>query len=62
LASTITAAKEQEHSQVAELAQQVQQVTGGTGEVAFADQGSTGIGAAEQAQRTKIAATSIAIL
>lgn len=54
LALTITAANEQERSQVAELAQQVQQVTGGTVEVAFADQGYTGTAAAEQAQQAKI--------
>lgn len=54
LALTITAANEQERSQVATLAQQVQQVTGGTVEVAFADQGYTGTAAAEQAQQANI--------
>ena len=50
LALTITAANEQERSQVGELAEQVQQVTGGTVEVAYADQGYTGEAAASQAE------------
>jgi transposase len=54
LALTITAGNEQERSQVAELAQQVQQVTGGTVEVAFVDQGYTGATAAEQARASEI--------
>jgi transposase len=54
LALTITAANEQERAQVAELAQQVQQVTGGTVEVAYADQGYTGDAAADQARQSSI--------
>src|SRR5947207_8231432 len=42
LALRVTAANEQERAQVAELAAQVQAVTGGTVEVAFVDQGYTG--------------------
>lgn len=42
LAVVVTAASEQERSQVAELAQQVQEVTGETVEVAFVDEGYTG--------------------
>lgn len=42
LALKVTAANEQERAQVATLAQQVQEVTGGNVEVAFADQGYTG--------------------
>ena len=49
LALKVTAANEQERAQVAELAAQVQGVTGGTVEVAFVDQGYTGEQAAEQA-------------
>jgi transposase len=49
LALKVTAANEQERSQVAELAQKVQEVTGGTVEVAFVDQGYTGEDAADQA-------------
>ena len=49
LALKVTAANEQERAQVAELAAQVQGVTGGTVEVAFVDQGYTGDRAAEQA-------------
>jgi hypothetical protein len=37
----VTPANEQERAQVAELARQVQQVTGETVKVAFADQGYT---------------------
>jgi transposase len=54
LALTITAGNEQERSQVAELSQQVQQITGGTVEVAFVDQGYTGATAAEQARASEI--------
>jgi transposase len=42
LALHVTPANEQERAQVAELASQVQAVTGGTVEVAFVDQGYTG--------------------
>jgi transposase len=49
LALKVTAANEQERAQVAELAAKVQEVTGGTVEVAFVDQGYTGASAAEQA-------------
>lgn len=54
LALTITAGNEQERSQVAALSQQIQQVTGGTVEVAFVDQGYTGATAAEQARESEI--------
>src|SRR5262249_49744116 len=50
LALKVTAADEQERAQVAELTAKVQEVTGGTVEVAFVDQGYTGEAAAEQAQ------------
>jgi transposase len=49
LALTVTAANEQEREQVAELAAKVQEVTGGTVEIAFVDQGYTGENAAQQA-------------
>jgi transposase len=42
LALKVTAANEQERAQVAELAARLQEVTGGTVEVAFVDQGYTG--------------------
>src|SRR5881394_2287465 len=42
LALTVTAASEQDRSQVAALAARLQEVTGGTVEVAFVDQGYTG--------------------
>jgi hypothetical protein len=42
LAVHVTPANEQERAQVAELARQVQEVTGQTVKVAFADQGYTG--------------------
>ena len=42
LALRVTAANEQERAQVAELAAKLQEVTGGTVEVAFVDQGYTG--------------------
>jgi transposase len=50
LALLITPANEQERAQVAELAKQVQEVTGDTVEVAFVDQGYTGEQPAEDAQ------------
>ena len=43
LALKVTAANEQERAQVADLAKEVQAVTGQKVEVAFADQGYTGI-------------------
>jgi transposase len=49
LALLVTPANEQERAQVAELAEQVQDVTGETVEVAFVDQGYTGEQAAEDA-------------
>src|SRR4051812_5864971 len=42
LALKVTAANEQERAQVGELAERVQEVTGGTVELAFVDQGYTG--------------------
>jgi transposase len=42
LALKVTAANEQERAQVAELTAQLQEVTGGTVEIAFVDQGYTG--------------------
>ena len=45
----VTAANEQERTQVYELAEQVQEVTGDTVEVAFVDQGSTGDDAQQMA-------------
>jgi transposase len=50
LALLITPANEQERAQVAELAKQVQEVTGDTVEVAFVEQGYTGEQPAEDAQ------------
>jgi transposase len=50
LALKVTAANEQERAQVAELTARVQEVTGGTVEVAFVDQGYTGETAAEDAR------------
>lgn len=49
LALHITAANEQERAQVAELAQQVQEVTGDSVQVAYVDQGYTGDDAAQAA-------------
>ena len=57
LALKITAANEQERAQVAELAKQVQEVTGSTVEIAYVDQGYTGEEAAEQAAREGIKLT-----
>src|SRR5581483_6420560 len=54
LALRVTAADEQERAQVAELTARVQDVTGGTVEVAFVDQGYTGDAAAGQAQANGI--------
>ena len=50
LALHVTAASEQDRAQVAELAEQVQSVTGETVEVAFVDQGYTGETAASAAE------------
>ena len=50
LALHVTAASEQDRAQVEQLAQKVQEVTGGTVEVAFVDQGYTGENAAQAAQ------------
>jgi transposase len=50
LALKVTAANEQEREQVATLAAQVQDVTGGTVELAFVDQGYTGAAAQQQAE------------
>jgi transposase len=49
LALKVTAGNEQEREQVAELAAKLQEVTGGTVEKAFVDQGYTGENAAQQA-------------
>jgi transposase len=49
LALKVTAANEQEREQVAELAAKVRDVTGGTIEIGFVDQGYSGENAAEQA-------------
>jgi transposase len=50
LALHVTPANEQDREQVAELAQTVQEVTGGTVDFAFVDQGYTGESAQAQAQ------------
>ena len=49
LALKATVANEQEREQVAELAAKVQEITGGTVQIAFVDQGYTGDSAAQQA-------------
>lgn len=49
LALYVTAADAQDRAQVAELAEQVQGITGGTVEIAFADQGYSGQQAADDA-------------
>jgi transposase len=54
LALTITAANEQERAQVSELAKKVQEVTDGTVEIAYVDQGYTGDDAAQQAEEEGI--------
>ncbi len=51
LALTVTAADEGDRSQVAALAEQVQQVTGNTVQLAYVDQGYTGPNVAEAAQQ-----------
>jgi transposase len=50
LALKVTAANEQERAQVAELTAKLQEVTGGTVEIAFVDQGYTGEDAAKDAE------------
>ena len=50
LALKVTQGDEQERAQVADLSAKVQEVTGGTVEVAFVDQGYTGENAAQQAE------------
>jgi transposase len=50
LAALVTPANEQERAQVADLAEQIQEVTGETVEVAFVDQGYTGDQAAQDAE------------
>lgn len=50
LALHVTPANEQDREQVVELTQTVQEVTGGTVDVAFVDQGYTGESAQTQAQ------------
>jgi transposase len=57
LALKITAADEQERAQVAELAEKVQEVTGGTVEIAYVDQGYAGEDAADQADQAGIKVT-----
>jgi transposase len=54
LALKVTAANEQERAQVAELTARIQEVTGGTVEVAFVDQGYTGAETADQAKANGI--------
>lgn len=49
LALKVTAASEQERAQVADLTARLQEITGGTVEVAFVDQGYTGEAAADDA-------------
>lgn len=51
LALTVTPAEQGDREQVAVLAEQVQEVTGGTVELAYVDQGYTGPNAAEAAQQ-----------
>ena len=51
LALTVTPADQGDREQVAALAQEVQQVTGGTVELAYVDQGYTGPNAAQAAQQ-----------
>ncbi|HKB41645.1 MAG TPA: IS5 family transposase [Gemmataceae bacterium] len=50
----VTAANEQERAQVAALTAKLQEVTGGTVEIAFVDQGSSGEATADQAQANGI--------
>jgi transposase len=54
LAISVTPANEQERAQVAELAQQVQEITGQSVQVAFVDQGYTGPKPADDAQKEGI--------
>lgn len=54
LAMAVTPANEQDRTQVEELAQQVQQITGESVEVAFVDQGYTGKQAAQDAEEHRI--------
>lgn len=54
LALKVTPANEQERAQVADLAAKVQEVTGGTVEIGFVDQGYTGDDAAQQARHHDI--------
>jgi transposase len=54
LALAVTAANEQDRAQVAELTAKLQEVTGGTVEIAFVDQGYTGDAAADAAQANGI--------
>ena len=54
LALKVTAANEQERAQVAELARKVQEVTGGSVEIGYVDQGYTGEDAARQAENEGI--------
>ena len=54
LALKVTAANEQERAQVAELARKVQEVTGGTVEIGYVDQGYTGENATVQAEQEGI--------
>lgn len=54
LAVIVTPANEQERAQVSELAKKVQEVTGGTVQIAFVDQGYTGEDAAQQAAQEGI--------
>lgn len=54
LALKVTAANEQERAQVGDLVKQVQEVTGGTVEIGYVDQGYTGEDAAFQAEQEGI--------
>ena len=54
LALQVTAANEQERAQVAGLTAKIQEVTGGTVEIAFVDQGYTGETAADEAKANGI--------
>ena len=58
LALTVTPADQGDREQVAALAQELQQVTGGTVELAYVDQGYTGPNAAEARGKTRPAAGS----
>ena len=51
LALTVTPADQGDREQVSALAQEVQQVTGGTVKLAYVDQGYTGPNAAEAAEQ-----------